>query len=1409
MSKFYSGVVFILGIISSQIAFSQRIVETQWYFGNSDQHFIFDKNGRDPEQFDFQNPTFGIGGSGVVSDQFTGNLKYYSDGQRIYDGEHQLLPAIAGGTTLNGNPSINQPVVTCPFPDGSPRYYFFTNPGTTGPNEIQYSVVDASILGNSGVAQYPLGDLTQANQGTGLIDPSEAMILLENPTGDIFWLITQNRITFDFQVTEINSTGIGAIQNFNFVTITVPGFEASAFAYDDNSQTLAVASRAANRNIQLLNFNPATGVLSFNQRVLNTGFPDSGTDVVYDLEWSADGTKLYLSRNGDGTNPGVLYQFDTQDTLAAVNNILPYTFNRSWGLKRGLDDKIYHLYQLNNGGPFRLGRVDFADSVAALTVYDSLVFDEDYNGRQFPAFAPGYLPMFDTLNFTYYDSCFTSATKFVPIVSPLPTTFFWDFGDGTTSTATSPVYEYQAAGGNFVSLTVELNGRRQTISKPVDILDTAYTVDLGNDTTICVDETLMLDAGSGATRYVWSTGETTPTITIDTAGTYWVEAYGANGCPVVDEIIVTEYGVASQVYNQWYFGEFAGIDFNEMPPLPLTDANMMFSPEGCATISDIGGQLLFYTDGVTVWNKEHNVMLGGTSIGGENSAAQSAMIIPFADDATLYWIFTTEEVYGDFEYQLKYSIVDLKGDTARGEVITKNNILIKESTERITATGFTANSLVIAHEFGNNVFRGYQIIPEGISAAIYSVAGENDTYQDQLTGRGYMKVSPAAGIIATASGSIGGNGVEICDFDFATGVVTNGRMIDIGEPPANQAYGVEVSATGNRLYVSTIGGGSKLMQFDLDSLGRPTEISDIENSKFDYGGAGGTLGALQIGPDGIIYGAIDNSPDLLTINTPDGDDNGAAVVAAGFNLAGRISRLGLPNFVQFQGSSPPPPGMTVTTACVGQPTIFSAAGRDPSIETYAWDFGDGSGTDFTADPDTVHTYTNDTTYIVTLTLRNRCDVDSIFIDTIQVYTIPELPMVPSDTALCGASLTLNAWDVDRPDLRYYWSTGDTTRSVTFTTPTIVDVAISNTDGCASDTVTVFIGDGRPNLELGADRNFCQRDTVPDLDVGNAGADFTWYIDGIEVGTNQTQPVNTFTAGTFLYKVEIIDPFSGCLGEDSVTITIQPEATITLNSITPSSCGNADGSIDFSLNTAGTFTYDLIGPVTQGPYAFDGPGTPPLLTGLSSGTYSLNVTNTVTGCTSVNVVQVEDNAPFDMDALAINRCSSDAEISIGFRNVVPGAVDINVVNSSGISVFSQSSVSTSTNIFVSNLDTGAYFVEAREINPPFCLQTDSVYLMVSSECLLTIFAPNAFSPNGNAMNEEFYVFPNDFVETFEIYIYNRWGQLIFRSEDKDFRWDGYFGDSLSPPGTYAYIMKFTSSLAPGEEQEQYGSITLIR
>jgi len=59
--------------------------------------------------------------------------------------------------------------------------------------------------------------------------------------------------------------------------------------------------------------------------------------------------------------------------------------------------------------------------------------------------------------------------------------------------------------------------------------------------------------------------------------------------------------------NIWYFGENAGLDFNSGVPVALLDGQLN-TREGCATISDKNGNLLFYTDGITVWNRSHKIM---------------------------------------------------------------------------------------------------------------------------------------------------------------------------------------------------------------------------------------------------------------------------------------------------------------------------------------------------------------------------------------------------------------------------------------------------------------------------------------------------------------------------------------------------------------------------------------------------------------------------------------------------------------------------------------------------------------------------------------------------------------------------------------------------------------------------------
>ena len=1278
---------FVLGV---SVAQAQNTTETRWYFGNSPENLVFDRNGRDVYLQTDQATPFGNAGAVTITDQFTGNLLFYTDGTQVFDASHTLTP---NGTGLIGDPSINVPVVSAPVTGSLGQYYLFTNPGLNAPAEIQYTIVDATLDGN-GADPFPLGDVDPANlnQPTGLTDPSEAMLIIPLGDGETFWLITQDRNTFEIRVTELNDTGIAGTVNYDYTDGSTPGFNASHFAYNQDSSWLAMAPQQANRNIWMMFFNPINGTMAFGGQLVGTGFDDGANEAVYDLEWSNDGSKLYFSRFGGTGDVANLYHVDFADTT--INTVFENPINRSYGLKRAIDGRIYHLFQETSGSLFSLGRVNRPDSLIDSIDYQMPVFANDFNAMQFPEFTPAYNFSFDTLNFHYIDSCATNVTKFFPIVEPPPQNLIWTFGDGTVSNAYIPTYTYAAEGGYVVNMTAEVNGIQHTIARMVEIFTNDLMVNLGNDTTICPTEILTLDAGEGE-EFQWSTGAQTQTIEVDTAGTYWVEVTNAAGCTGFDDIIVTEYQVQSQTSNQWYFGTQAGIDFTG-GATAILDGNNMMAEEGCATISDVNGGLLFYTNGVDVWNKEHALMINGDSIGGHQASAQSAMIMPFNGDQTMFYIFTTESVYGDGEYALRYSIVDMKEDSARGEVIVKNAMLMDNSTERVTASSFSGTDFLLAHEFGNNTFRSYNTGAAGLSGAIYSPSGEIHQFIDELSATGYMKFSPTLSEVAV--NIPGTNQVEI--FDFRNGELSNPRLIDTGEA---DLYGMEFSGAGIKLYLTTSGASSKLIQYDLDSLNSENPAADIQATKFDGYTTGPEYGALQMGPDGTIYMAINNAGTIGTITNSNGDNDGAGFNAGGFDLQGRTSQLGLPNFSQNQSTAAQVPSISVTTNCAGQESSFSGTGRDTSIEEYLWIFGDGQSA---VGQNATHTYAQPGTYTVQLELSNRCDVDTILTQTIEIFTIPEQPTVPPDTVLCDQPIVLSAWDVDTPDFSYYWSTGDTTRQITVGDPNIIDVAIiDNTTGCSSDTLTVFIAESRPTIDLGTDLVLCQNDPTITLDSQIPGNVYAWSIDGVLAGSNRTFDVITSTAGTFEYTVAVTNSFS-CIGRDTLQVTIQPEPDIGIVALPTSGCGLTDGDLIITFNDAGSYSYQISGPVNVGATSFDGPGTDSQVDIFPGGNYTVTTTNIVTGCVSTNVVQVEDPGTLGLSASAPSACIGDGAIDINFTSP-PTNFEITIDYEDGSSILNTTLASPVANPVVSNLDTGTYFISVRDVNAPNCVETETV------------------------------------------------------------------------------------------------------
>jgi gliding motility-associated-like protein len=106
------------------------------------------------------------------------------------------------------------------------------------------------------------------------------------------------------------------------------------------------------------------------------------------------------------------------------------------------------------------------------------------------------------------------------------TGYSWDFGDGSPlSTLTSPSHTYTAPGNytvTFIALNTTTCALSDTLKLKIVVLPTPV-VNIGRDTTVCKSINLKLDAGTTGNIYLWSTGATTQTIQVATAGIYWVK----------------------------------------------------------------------------------------------------------------------------------------------------------------------------------------------------------------------------------------------------------------------------------------------------------------------------------------------------------------------------------------------------------------------------------------------------------------------------------------------------------------------------------------------------------------------------------------------------------------------------------------------------------------------------------------------------------------------------------------------------------------------------------------------------------------------------------------------------------------------------------------------------------------------
>ena len=267
--------------------------------------------------------------------------------QVVWDASHTPMP----NSDLLIYYSSSCGLTAVPVPGSCDRYYIFhlgSNSG--GPNGLNYSVVDMSLIGN-GTAAVPLGDIDPIDKNINLFNTdtlSEKLKIVQKGNTEDFWVIVRSLNRDDFYSFEVSSAGINTnpvistISSTTWPTVTgSPAF--SWIAVNKNRDLIAEAS-GFGPDVKLYDFDNQTGLLTLGEVVFPTG--TFGSDIPYGIEFSPSGDVLYVSTYLNGTNTYILSYDITagMGSIAATRQdylIGSATTGEYGGMVKAYDGKIY------------------------------------------------------------------------------------------------------------------------------------------------------------------------------------------------------------------------------------------------------------------------------------------------------------------------------------------------------------------------------------------------------------------------------------------------------------------------------------------------------------------------------------------------------------------------------------------------------------------------------------------------------------------------------------------------------------------------------------------------------------------------------------------------------------------------------------------------------------------------------------------------------------------------------------------------------------------------------------------------------------------------------------------------------------------------------------------------------------
>lgn len=311
-----------------------------------------------------------------------------------------------------------------------------------------------------------------------------------------------------------------------------------------------------------------------------------------------------------------------------------------------------------------------------------------------------------------------------------------------------------------------------------------------------------------------------------------------------------------------------------------------------------------------------------------------------------------------------------------------------------------------------------------------------------------------------------------------------------------------------------------------------------------------------------------------------------------------------------------------------------------------------------------------------------------------------------------------------------------------------------------------------------------------LATGSGGVlpySFAWSDAQMQIGNQATN----LAAG--LYTVSITDD-NGCVQTNNITLTEPTPIEFLINYIDPNCDGFETGFIEVDSVWGGTPPYESA--MGSGPFSSN-----TLYENLASGTYDITIMDN-NGC------EVEDSGTLTAPDIPVLFMGPDLEVDLGCDILIPVTTNnTNLIDINWTSVDNSLDCDTCLRPMANPVNSTNYVLTVTSIDN--CSTTDSINVNVNK--IRDVFVPNAFSPNGDGYNDNFYINANKSVSIVKtMRVFNRWGALVFEGNDippndANFGWNGFFNGKLVNTGVYIWMAEV--EYLDGEIIQMAGDLTI--